>query len=130
MAGEIGGRPRIIRRTIPVVPAGNISLNAAQAFKMLDRATLGIDIFVPSGGNTIRVYDKFPWEPRQKVLDEALQNDPVGNLVLVANLGTDYFTVAGGERWHMEHIEFRELWVMAETGAQAGVEIVAAARQS
>jgi hypothetical protein len=129
MAGELGGRSRIIRRTLPIVPAGNISLNDAQVFKVFDRHTLGINIKNPAAGNTVRIYDKFPWEPRQKILDIDLQADPVSNLLLVANLGTDYRTMLTGTEFQMEHYELRELWMMAEVAPQL-VEIVGAMRQS
>jgi len=126
MAGEIGGRARILRRTIAQVPAGDISLNDAQAFKILTRATLGIDIRNPSAQD-VRVYEKFPWEPR---IYEEQVTDPVANALLLASLGTDYRTVAAGETFHYEHMEFRQLWMMAEAGAAAGVEITVASRQS
>lgn len=126
MAGEIGGRARILRRTIAQAPAGNISLNDAQAYKILDRATLGIDVRNPSA-NAVRIYEKFPWAPAVPK-DEV--TDPTAPELLLTALGTDYRIVPAGETFHYEHIEFRELWMMAEGGAAAGVEITVAARQS
>jgi hypothetical protein len=134
MAGETGGRALIFRRTIAQVPAGDISLNAAQAFLLTRKRTFGINIKNPTG-NVVRLYTAFPWAPTHidpQRADSPLlpQNggDPTANELTLAGLGTDYRTIAGAAEFHFEFFEATQLWLMAEGGAQAGVEITLALR--
>lgn len=135
MAGELGGRSQILRPTVAQVPAGDITLNEALAFNLSDRRTLGIDIRNPSGGNTVRFYDQFPWLPAQNIRNDspllpANGGDVTLDEVLVANLGTNFRSILTGETFHYEHYELHSgLWLMAEGGTQL-VEIVLANRQA